>query len=179
MNVSRTEVTSRRSFLSRSAMGLGALALQDLVQGESSSPTPNAIFRTQHHAAKAKRVIYLFMSGGPSQLDLFDHKPLLNKMHGEELPDSVRQGQRLTGISANQASLPLAGSAFKFSKHGQSGMEISEILPYTSKIADDLCLIRSLHTEAINHDPAITFFQTGSQIAGRPSMGSWLSYGLG
>ena len=114
---------------------------------------------------------------GAFQLDLFDHKPLLNKMHGEELPDSVRQGQRLTGMSANQASLPLAGSAFKFSKHGQSGMEISEILPYTSKIADDLCLIRSPHTEAINHDPAITFFQTGSQIAGRPSMGSWLSYG--
>ncbi len=179
MNVSRTDLTSRRSFLSRSAMGLGALGLQDLMQAESPDPTPNAIFGNQHHAAKAKRVIYLFMSGGPSQLDLFDHKPLLNKMHGEELPDSVRQGQRLTGMSANQASLPLAGSAFKFSKHGQSGMEISEILPYTSKIADDLCLIRSLHTEAINHDPAITFFQTGSQIAGRPSMGSWLSYGLG
>lgn len=179
MNVSRTDLTSRRSFLSRSAMGLGALGLQELMQAESPDPTPKAIFGNQHHAAKAKRVIYLFMSGGPSQLDLFDHKPLLNKMHGEELPDSVRQGQRLTGMSANQASLPLAGSAFKFSKHGQSGMEISEIQPYTSKIADDLCLIRSLHTEAINHDPAITFFQTGSQIAGRPSMGSWLSYGLG
>ena len=179
MNVSRKDLTTRRSFLSRSAMGLGALGLQDLMQAESPDPTPNAIFGNQHHAAKAKRVIYLFMSGGPSQLDLFDHKPLLNKMHGEELPDSVRQGQRLTGMSANQASLPLAGSAFKFSKHGQSGMEISEILPYTSKIADDLCLIRSLHTEAINHDPAITFFQTGSQLAGRPSIGSWISYGLG
>ena len=170
---------SRRSFLARSGMGLGALALQDLLQGQATQDTPLVQRKGQHHQAKAKRVIYLFMSGGPSQLDLFDNKPLLRTMHGQELPDSVRQGQRLTGMSANQASLPLAGSIFKFARHGQGGNEISELLPYTSKVADELCLIRSLHTDAINHDPAITFFQTGSQIAGRPSMGSWLSYGLG
>jgi hypothetical protein len=119
------------------------------------------------------------MSGGPSQMDLFDYKPLLNEKHGEELPDSVRQGQRLTGMSANQAALPLAGSVFQFQQHGQSGAWISELLPHTAKLADELCFLKSMHTEAINHDPAITFFQTGSQIAGRPSIGAWLSYGLG
>jgi hypothetical protein len=124
-------------------------------------------------------VIYLFMSGGPSQLDLFDHKPLLNEMNGKDLPDSVRNGQRLTGMSSNQATLPLAGSIFKFARHGASGAWVSDLLPQTAKVVDELCFIRSLYTEAINHDPAITFFQTGSQIAGRPSMGSWLSYGLG
>jgi hypothetical protein len=128
---------------------------------------------------KAKRIIYLFQSGGPSQIDLFDYKPLLNQKQAEELPDSVRRGQRLTGMSANQATLPLAGTAFKFKQHGQSGAWISDLLPHTSEIADELCFIKSMHTEAINHDPAITFFQTGSQISGRPSMGSWISYGLG
>ncbi|HIO81548.1 TPA: DUF1501 domain-containing protein, partial [Candidatus Poribacteria bacterium] len=128
---------------------------------------------------KAKRIIYLFQSGGPSQIDLFDHKPLLNQKQAEELPDSVRRGQRLTGMSANQATLPLAGTAFKFKQHGQSGAWISDLLPHTSEIADELCFIKSMHTEAINHDPAITFFQTGSQISGRPSMGSWISYGMG
>jgi len=112
-------------------------------------------------------------------MDTFDYKPLLNEKHGEQLPDSVRQGQRLTGMSGNQTSLPLAGSPFKFSRHGESGAWISDILPHTAKIADDLCIVRSLHTEAINHDPAITFLQTGAQISGRPSVGSWLSYGLG
>jgi hypothetical protein len=130
-------------------------------------------------APKAKRVIYLFQSGGPSQMDLYDYKPLLNKMNGEQLPDSVRQGQRLTGMSGNQASLPLAGSAFKFAQHGQSGAWVSELLPHIASIADELCFVKSMYTEAINHDPAITFFQTGSQLAGRPSIGSWLSYGLG
>ena len=137
------------------------------------------ILPATHIAPKAKRIIYLFMSGGPSQLDLFDHKPLLNQRNGEDLPDSVRRGQRLTGMSANQAALPMAGSVFKFGRHGQSGMTVSELLPWTARMTDDLCFIRSLNTEAINHDPAITFFQTGSQIAGRPSFGAWLSYGLG
>jgi hypothetical protein len=132
-----------------------------------------------HHPARAKRVVQLFMSGGPSQMDLFDHKPLLQERHGEELPDSVRQGQRLTGMSGNQASLPLAGTHFQFERHGECGMEISELLPHTAKIADEICLVRTLVTDAINHDPAATFALTGSQIAGRPSLGAWLSYGLG
>ena len=119
------------------------------------------------------------MSGGPSQMDLFDYKPLLNQMNGQPLPDSVRQGQRLTGMSSNQASLPLAGSIFKFAQHGKSQAWVSDLLPNTARVADDLCFIKSMYTEAINHDPAITFFQTGSQLAGRPSIGSWLSYGLG
>ena len=132
-----------------------------------------------HFAPKAKRIIYLFMSGGPSQLDLFDYKPLLNQRHGEQLPDSVRGGQRLTGMSGNQSSIPLVGSPFKFAQHGKSGAWVSELLPHTAKIADDICVVRSMFTEAINHGPGVTFFQTGSQIAGRPSMGAWLSYGLG
>jgi hypothetical protein len=119
------------------------------------------------------------MSGGPSQIDLWDYKPLLNEKNGAQLPDSVRKGQRLTGMSANQASLPLAGSIFKFRQHGPGGTWVSDLLPHTAKVVDQLCILRSMHTEAINHDPAITFFQTGSQIAGRPSIGSWLSYGLG
>ena len=118
-------------------------------------------------------------SGGPSQLDLFDHKPLLQERNGQELPDSIRQGQRLTGMSGNQSSLPLAGAQFDFKQHGSNGLWVSELLPHTARIVDKLCVVRSMHTEAINHDPAITFFQTGSQIAGRPSMGAWVSYGLG
>ena len=132
-----------------------------------------------HFAPKAKRIIYLFQSGGPSQQELFDYKPMLREMNGQELPAEVRQGQRLTGMSVNQSSLPLAGSLFDFQQHGESGTWLSELLPHHAKIVDDICLIKSLHTEAINHDPAITFFQTGSQIAGRPSLGSWISYGLG
>ena len=119
------------------------------------------------------------MSGGPSQLDLFDHKPKLNELNGQDLPASVRMGQRVTGMTGHQATLPLAGSVFKFARHGESGATVSELMPWTAKIADDLCFIKSLHTEHINHDPAITFFQTGHHLAGRPSMGSWLSYGLG
>lgn len=176
--------SSRRSFLSTTGMGLGATALFQLlgakVRADDKSPGPlKGILDKPHHPPKAKRIIYLFMSGGPSQLDLFDYKPLLNKKNGEDLPDSVRQGQRLTGMSAHQARLPLAGSIFEFKQHGQSGAWFSNLLPHTARLADDLCLVKSLHTEAINHDPAITFFQTGSQLAGRPSMGSWLSYGLG
>jgi hypothetical protein len=124
-------------------------------------------------------VIFLFQAGAPSQMDLFDHKPVLNEKHGQQLPDEVRQGQRLTGMSGNQSSLPMVGSPFKFAQHGESGAWISELLPHTAKIADDLCFIKSMHTEAINHGPAVTHVQTGSQFPGRPSMGAWLSYGLG
>lgn len=178
---------TRRSFLQRCGLGLGGVALSRLLAGEALAvPRPQAAANPYaglpafpNFRPRARRVIYLFMSGGPSQMDLFDYKPELNRRHGQELPASVRMGQRLTGMSANQASLPLAGSAFKFAQHGRSGAWISELLPHTARVADDLCFVRSVHTEAINHDPAITFLQTGSQIAGRPSMGAWLSYGLG
>lgn len=174
----------RRQFLLQSGLGLGSMALASLLSpagyGSDAVPSPfKGILEAPHFAPKAKRIIYLFMSGGPSQLDLFDYKPLLNEKNGQDLPESVRKGQRLTGMSGNQATLPLAGSIFKFAQHGQSRTWISETLPWTAKLADDLCFIKSMHTEAINHDPAITFFQTGSQLAGRPSMGAWLSYGLG
>ena len=132
-----------------------------------------------HFRPKVKRIIYLFQSGGPSQLDLFDYKPLLNERDGEDLPDSIRQGQRLTGMTAGQRTFPLAGAQFEFKQYGQGGAWVSELMPHTARIADELCFIRSMHTEAINHDPAITFFQSGSQEPGRPSIGSWLSYGLG
>ena len=137
------------------------------------------ILKMLHFPPRVKRVIYLFQAGGPSQHDLFDYKPLLNKMNGEELPDSVRKGQRVTGMTAGQKSFPLAGTLFEFNQHGNSGAWISELMPHTAKIADELCFIKSMHTEAINHDPALTFFQTGSQQPGRPSIGSWISYGLG
>jgi hypothetical protein len=178
---------NRRDFFGRFALGFGGVALAGLFNSPAQAARTAVASANPYQglpgfpnfAPKAKRVIYLFMSGGPSQLDLFDYKPKLNEMNGQELPASVRMGQRLTGMSANQASLPLAGSAFKFKQHGKSGAWVSELLPHTARIVDDLCFIKSLHTEAINHDPAITFFQTGSQIAGRPSMGAWLSYGLG
>ena len=170
---------SRRDFLEKFALGLGSAALAGLLRGEGLAQSPNAPLGSAHFPAGAKRVIYLFMSGGPSQHDLFDDKPLLRKMNGEDLPASIRKGQRLTGMSAHQARLPLAGSIFKFAQHGRSGASVSELLPWTSKIVDELCFIRSMETEHINHDPAITFFQTGHQLAGRPSIGAWLSYGLG
>ena len=162
---------TRRNFLHRFGGGLGGLALANMLHAETGSKF--------HHPAKAKRVIYLFQSGGPSQIDLFDHKPRLIQETGKELPDSVRKGQRLTGMSGNQASLPLVGSPFQFAQHGKSGQWISELLPNTAKIADDMCIVNSMCTEAINHGPGVTFMQTGSQLPGRPSMGSWLSYGLG
>lgn len=172
--------------MARTAMGLGATALGTLINPlnafagtDDDDNRIKGILDKPHFPPKAKRIIYLFQSGGPSQLDLYDYKPLLNEMQGEDLPESVRAGQRLTGMSGFQNSLPLAGSKYAFSQYGESGAWISELLPHTAKIVDDLCFVKSLHTEAINHDPAITFFQTGSQIAGRPSIGSWLSYGLG
>ncbi|MFM9000660.1 MAG: DUF1501 domain-containing protein [Opitutia bacterium] len=166
---------TRRHFLGTSALGMGALALRHL------SPEASAAEKTvgTHFPAKAKRVIYLFQAGGPSQFETLDPKPLLRKRHGEDLPDSVRKGQRLTGMSGNQSRLPLAGSFTEFKKYGRSGVEYSDILSETGAMADDICVIRSMHTEAINHDPGITFFCSGSQIAGRPSMGAWASYGLG
>ncbi|MDE0022360.1 MAG: DUF1501 domain-containing protein [Candidatus Poribacteria bacterium] len=167
---------TRRAFLYKMGLGLGSVALSQLMGGSKAKA---GLLEAPHHAPKAKRVVYLFQSGGPSHMDLFDYKPTLNAQHGQELPDSVRQGQRLTAMSGHQATLPLAGSVFQFKQHGKSGAWVSDLLPYTSEIVDELCFIRSLYTEAINHDPAITFFQTGSQIAGRPSVGSWISYGMG
>jgi len=176
-----TNTLNRRTFLSKSAMGLGAAALGSMFNPAKAftSQGGGGVLNQPHFAPKAKRVIYLFQSGGPSQLETFDYKPQLEKMHGEELPDSVRKGQRLTGMSAGQSSLPLAGSTYSFQQYGKSGAWVSELLPYTSQIVDELCFIKTMHTDAINHDPAITFFQTGSQQAGRPSIGSWLNYGLG
>ena len=132
-----------------------------------------------HFPPTAKRVIYLFQSGGPSQMDMFDYKPRLNDLRGTDLPASIRMGQRLTGMTSTQAAFPVAPPMFKFAQHGQSGAWVSELLPHTAKVVDELCFIKSMHTEAINHDPGITFFQTGAQLAGRPSIGSWISYGLG
>ncbi len=174
---------NRRTFLSSASIGIGSLALgsllvPDLFRGKNSEDEALP-YGVTHFAPKAKRVIYLFQSGAPSQLELFDYKPLLRKMQGQELPASVRNGQRLTGMTAFQKSLPLIGSFSDFHQHGQSGAWLGELLPFTSKIVDDICIIRSMHTEAINHDPAVSFFQTGNQQPGRPSMGSWLSYGLG
>jgi hypothetical protein len=162
-------------------MGLGSIALSSLLKPEALLGATNSrgSLGTSHFPPKAKRIIYLFQSGGPSQLDLYDPKPTLIKKHGTELPEEIRQGQRLTAMSGNQASLPLAGSPFKFAPHGQSGIEISDALPHISSIADDICLVRSMHTEAINHGPGVTHMQTGSQFPGRPSIGAWLNYGLG
>jgi hypothetical protein len=162
---------TRRQFLFNSSLAIGGLAFSKL-----SKPMDSTF---PHFAPKVKRMIYLFQSGGPSQHDLFDYKPLLNKLNGEDLPDSVRQGQRITGMTSGQKSFPLAGAQFNFKQYGESGAWLSELLPHTAEIADELCFIKSMHTEAINHDPALTFFQTGSQQPGRPSIGSWLSYGLG
>ena len=173
---------NRRRFLSKLSLGIGSVALgslliPDLFGGGTEEDLP--MTGLPHFAPRAKRIIYLFQNGAPSQLDLFDYKPKLNEMFGEELPASVRMGQRLTGMTADQKKFPLAGSYFKFNQYGKHQMWFSELLPHISSIADDLCIIKSLHTEAINHDPALTFFQTGAQVGNRPSMGAWLSYGLG
>ena len=169
---------SRRQFLNKFGMGLGGMALADLMNPATAS-ADTGILGAPHFAPKAKRIIYLFQSGGPSQLDTFDYKPLLKEKHGTQLPDEVRQGQRLTGMSGNQSSIPLVGSPYEFKQHGESGAWVSDQLPYTAKIADDLCFVKAMHTEAINHGPGVTFLQTGSQIPGRPSIGAWLQYGLG
>jgi hypothetical protein len=164
---------TRRTFLRRGTLGGLALALLDQNAGA------NALPGLPHFAPRARRVIYLFQSGAPSQLDLFDYKPGLRQRRGQDLPDSVRRGQRLTGMTATQESFPIAPSRYRFARHGRSGAWLSELLPHLAGVADELCFIKTMHTEAINHDPAITFFQSGAQLAGRPSMGAWLSYGLG
>ncbi len=178
-------IINRRHFFGR--VGLGATALAALMNEELvAAPAPataaaatGGLPGVPHFKAKAKRVIYLFQSGAPSQLDLFDYKPQLGARHGTDLPDSIRRGQRLTGMTATQEHFPIAPTRFRFAQHGRGGAWLSELLPHTARVADDLCIIKTMHTEAINHDPAITFFQTGAQLAGRPSIGSWLSYGLG
>ncbi|MFO0912314.1 MAG: DUF1501 domain-containing protein [Pirellulales bacterium] len=173
---------ARRAFLSRSAGGIGTAALWSLLQQDGLANTEGDrayLAAGTHFPARAKRVIYLVMSGGPSHIDLFDYKPALRQHHGEELPDSVRQGQRITGMTSGQKQFPCVAPMFKFQQHGAAGTWLSELLPHTGTIVDDIALIKSLHTEAINHDPAITFLQTGSQQPGRPSLGAWLSYGLG
>jgi hypothetical protein len=171
-------MNSRRLFLQQSATGVGLMALSHLNPPAAAAKTPG-LAGLPHHAPKAKRIIYLFQSGGPSQLESFDYKPRLPEFAGTNLPESIRRGQRLTTMSASQTNFPIVEARVKFAQHGQNGAWVSELFPYTAKIVDQLCIIKSMHTEAINHDPAVTFFQTGSQIAGRPSMGSWVSYGLG
>ncbi len=178
---------NRRHFLTSAGLGLGGIALGCLLGRDASGADTSRPLQTgsgglpglPHFAPKAKRVISLFQSGAPSQIDLLDYKPAIRDRRGIELPDSVRMGQRITTMTSGQKSLPVAPSIFRFGQHGQSGAWISELLPHTAAVVDDLCMIRSMQTEAINHDPAITFVQTGSQLAGRPSMGAWVAYGLG
>ncbi|MBS0266447.1 MAG: DUF1501 domain-containing protein, partial [Planctomycetes bacterium] len=183
---------SRRLFLGQTGLGLGVAALATLCgnqtgvaenpPGGAGAAVPaetNGLPGFPNFTAKAKRVIYLFQSGAPSQMDLFDYKPGLADRRGTELPDSIRRGQRLTGMTSSQTSFPVAPTRYKFAQHGESGAWLSELLPYTARVADRLCFVKTLHTEAINHDPAVTFFQTGAQLAGRPSLGAWLAYGLG
>ena len=174
------QTMTRRHFLGGT---LGTAALASLLQkdakaqGQPSLGLPS--LGLPHHPAKAKRVIYLFQSGGPSQLEMLDYKPRLRSLHGSELPASIRQGQRLTGMTSGQSSFPVIAPRFTFQRHGQNGVWLSELLPHMGRIVDDICVVKSMHTEAVNHDPAITFIQTGSQQPGRPSLGAWASYGLG
>ena len=173
---------NRRRFLSAMSIGVGSMALGSLLMPDLLSGAGAEEGWAQgvpHFAPKAKRIIYLFQNGAPSQPELFDYKPKLREMHGQEIPPSVRGKQRLTGMTASQSAFPLVGSFVDFKQYGQSGAWISDLMPYTAKIADELCIINSMYTEAINHDPALTFLQTGAQQGNRPSMGAWLSYGLG
>ena len=175
---------TRRQLFGRGALGLGTAALATLLQ-EDGFAAPSSVaksygaLKTLHFAPKAKRVIYLFQSGAPSHIDLFDYKPQMQKHRGIDLPDSIRMGQRLTGMTSGQKIFPVAPTIFKFSQHGKSGAWFSDLLPHTAGIADDIAIVKSCWTEAINHDPAVTYIQTGSQQPGRPSIGSWLSYGVG
>jgi hypothetical protein len=184
-HISLAQALNRRRFLAQgSSMALGAAAVASLASPVLSASrghlsTSSLALPRPHFSGKAKRVIYLFQSGAPSQFETFDYKEKLAAMQGEELPESIRMGQRLTTMTSGQKKLPIAASKFAFQQHGESGAWISELLPHTAKIADDICIVRSMVTEAINHDPAITFFQTGSQLAGRPSIGAWVAYGLG
>jgi hypothetical protein len=177
---------TRRTLLGRTAHGLGSLALASLLNGglraadgSAGSLATHGALGTLHFPPKAKRVIYLFMSGAPSHIDLFDNKPMLKELTGEELPDSVRMGQRITGMTSGQAKLLMVGPAYPFKRYGQCGAEITELMPSIGSIADDIAIIRSMHTDPINHDPAVTYLLTGNQQPGRPTIGSWAAYGLG
>ena len=176
---------NRRHFFGRTATGIGTAALASLLNPDlfgapaTAATADHGVLGQTHFPAKAKRVIYLFMSGAPSQLDLYDHKPQMQKMFDKDLPDSVRKGQRITTMTSGQKRLPVAPSMFKFKQHGKAGTWVSELLPHTASMVDDMAVIKTINTEAINHDPAITYIQTGAQQPGRPSMGAWLSYGLG
>ena len=176
---------SRRNFLKKSSLGFGSIALSSLLSpslGMGKNFSNNNIFSPNgipHFIPKAKRVIYLFQSGGPSQIETYDYKPILEKWHGKEIPPSLKETQRNSGMVEGQSSYPLVKSIFNFDQYGQSGAWVSELFPYTAEIVDDLCIIKSMKTDAINHEPAVMFVQTGSQLTGRPSIGSWLSYGLG
>ncbi len=177
---------TRRRFFMRGAQGIGALALGSLMGNsamaagvDTSAPPVGGLEGLPHFAPKAKRCIYLHLVGAPPQMETFDYKPEMEKWFDKDLPESIRKGQRLTTMTSGQTRFPIAPSIFKFNQHGKSGAWVSELLPYTAKMVDDIAIIRSMNTEAINHEPAITFFQTGNQIAGRPCMGSWINYGLG
>ncbi len=171
---------TRRHFFSRTSVGIGGAALASILTANGyAADKTGGLPGLPHFAPKAKRVIFLHQSGGPSQMDLFDYKPAMRKLQGSELPDSIRRGQRITGMTSGQSSFPVASPMFKFSQHGKSGTWLSELLPYTAKIVDDIAIVKTMNTDAINHDPAITFIQSGSQQPGRPSMGAWVSYGLG
>src|SRR4051812_18743672 len=184
----QAQLLTRRHFFDRTATGIGTAALASLLNpslfaaSEKKIPRGNVrpgVLDKLHFAPKAKRVIYLVMSGGPSHIDLFDYKPKLKDLNGTELPASVRMGQRITGMTSGQKSFPCAASIFKFDQHGKSGAWVSELLQHIGSVADEIAIVKTLNTEAINHDPAITFLQTGSQQPGRPSFGAWLDYGLG
>ncbi len=176
---------TRRHFFSRASLGLGTLALGSLLNprlfaaADKSAAKSFGVVNPLHFAPRAKRVIYLFMSGAPSHIDLFDHKPKLAELTGTELPTSVRGGQRITGMTSGQAQLLCVGSPFKFGKFGKGGTELSELLPHLSKVVDEIAVVRSMFTEPINHDPAVTFIGTGNQQPGRPTVGAWVSYGFG
>tara|TARA_R110002124_G_scaffold223917_7_gene389369 strand:+ start:25083 stop:26546 length:1464 start_codon:yes stop_codon:yes gene_type:complete len=179
---------TRRGFLKKTSLGFGAIALSSLIgqkTGFAEAPDSSGLYKPQglytgtHFPSKAKRVIYLFQSGGPSQIETFDYKPSLEKWHGKEIPPSVQGTQRNSGMVADQSTFPLVKSIYDFKQYGQSGAWVSEIFPHTAKVVDELCIVKSMITEAINHEPAVMFMQTGSQLSGRPSIGSWLSYGLG
>ncbi len=170
---------TRRQFFGKMAAGIGGLALSSLMADDVFGQMPAGVPPLRQIAPKATRCIYLHMMGGPPQMDLLDYKPVMKDWYDTELPDSIRQGQRLTGMTSGQSRFPIAPSVFEFAQHGQSGTWISELLPYTASMVDDIAIIRSMNTEAINHEPGITFIQTGQQIPGRPCIGSWFSYGLG
>src|SRR5262245_27266522 len=179
----RLDILTRRHFFGRSALSLGAPALATLPSHQTTraedASALGGLPGLPHFAPKAKRAIYLHMNGGPSQMDLFDYKPKMAELFDKDLPDSIRQGQRLTTMTSGQARFPVAPSKYKFSQHGKAGAWVSELLPWTAKVVDELAIIKSVHTEAINHDPAVTYICTGNQLPGRASLGAWLSYGLG